>query len=123
MLSLRSERFRTLWARQDVRHKSTGTSLLRHPQVGELELSYEKLLIPATDTQTLVTYHARPGSESEERLRLLASLSTPDRAQARMPHPPSRSTASSRPANRSFTAPHDTGARGEADEHDVDHEA
>jgi transcriptional regulator with XRE-family HTH domain len=76
-LSLRSERFRTLWARQDVRHKSTGTSLLRHPQVGELELSYEKLLIPATDTQTLVTYHARPGSESEERLRLLASLSAP----------------------------------------------
>ena len=43
-LSLRSERFRTLWARQDVRHKSTGTSLLRHPQVGELDLSYEKLL-------------------------------------------------------------------------------
>jgi hypothetical protein len=76
-LSLRSDRFRTLWARQDVRHKSTGISLLRHPQVGPLELRYEKLLIPATDMQTLVTYHAQPGSESLERLRLLAVISAP----------------------------------------------
>jgi transcriptional regulator with XRE-family HTH domain len=76
-LSLRSERFRTLWARQDVKHKSTGVSLLRHPQVGGLELCYEKLLIPGTDMQTLVTYHARPGSDAEERLRLLATISAP----------------------------------------------
>jgi hypothetical protein len=76
-LSLRSDRFRTLWARQDVRHKSTGISLFRHPQVGPLELRYEKLLIPATDLQTLVTYHADPGSESHERLRLLAAISAP----------------------------------------------
>src|SRR5580693_8624401 len=33
-LSLRSDRFRTLWARQDVRHKSTGISLFQHPLVG-----------------------------------------------------------------------------------------
>jgi transcriptional regulator with XRE-family HTH domain len=77
-LSLRSERFRTLWARQDVKHKTTGTSLFSHPQVGSLELNYEKLLIPGRDMQTLITYHARPGSESEERLRLLASITTPD---------------------------------------------
>jgi transcriptional regulator with XRE-family HTH domain len=76
-LSLRSDRFRTLWARQDVRHKSTGLSVLMHPQVGRLELRYEKLLIPATDLQTLVTYHADPGSESHERLRLLAAISAP----------------------------------------------
>ena len=82
-LSLRSDRFRTLWARQDVRHKSTGISLLKHPQVGRLELRYEKLLIPSTDMQTLVTYQAEPGSESQERLRLLASISAPRLA----PHP------------------------------------
>jgi transcriptional regulator with XRE-family HTH domain len=81
-LSLRSDRFRVLWARHDVRHKSTGISPLRHPQAGELELRYEKLLIPATDMQTLVTYHAEPGSDSEERLRLLASLSAADPAPA-----------------------------------------
>jgi hypothetical protein len=72
-LSLRSERFRTLWARQDVRYKTSGTSLLLHPQVGPLELHYEKLLIPGTDMQTLVTYHAQPGTDSDERLKLLAS--------------------------------------------------
>ncbi|MFC8243978.1 helix-turn-helix transcriptional regulator [Streptomyces chartreusis] len=76
-LSVRSERFRKLWARQDVKRKATGTSLLQHPQVGALELHYEKLLIPGTQGQTLVTYHAQPGSISEERLRLLASLDSP----------------------------------------------
>ncbi|WP_225847615.1 helix-turn-helix domain-containing protein [Streptomyces sp. HPF1205] len=73
-LSVRSDRFRKLWARQDVAHKATGTSRLQHPRVGPLELHYEKLLIPGTRGQTLVTYHARPGSDSEDRLRLLASL-------------------------------------------------
>jgi transcriptional regulator with XRE-family HTH domain len=76
-LSLRSERFRTLWARQDVKHKTTGTSLFNHPQVGPLELNYERLLIPGSAMQALVTYHAQPGSDSEERLRLLASISAP----------------------------------------------
>ncbi|MER5602970.1 helix-turn-helix transcriptional regulator [Streptomyces sp. NPDC002265] len=79
-LSLRSERFRTLWARQDVKHKATGTTLFRHPQAGSLELHYEKLLLPGSDGQTLITYHAQPGSASEERLRLLASMNAPDRA-------------------------------------------
>jgi transcriptional regulator with XRE-family HTH domain len=76
-LSLRSERFRTLWARQDVKHKTTGTSLFNHPKVGPLELNYEQLLIPGSAMQALVTYHAQPGSESEEHLRLLASISAP----------------------------------------------
>jgi hypothetical protein len=76
-LSLRSERFRTLWARQDVKHRATGTSLFNHPQVGPLALNYERLLIPGSE-QALVTYHAQPGSDSEERLRLLASITTTD---------------------------------------------
>lgn len=75
-LSLRSERFRRLWARQDITHKTTGISLLNHPQVGSIALHYEKLLVPGTDMQMLITYHAAPGSESEERLRLLATMDT-----------------------------------------------
>src|SRR6201990_1173207 len=74
-LSLRSERFRTLWARQDVKHRATGTSLFNPPQVGPLELNYERLLIPGSSMLALVTYHAQPSSYSEERLRLLASSS------------------------------------------------
>jgi hypothetical protein len=76
-LSLRSERFGTLWARQDVKHKTTGTSLFNHPKVGRLELNYERLLTSGSAMQALVTYHAQPGSESEEHLRLLASISAP----------------------------------------------
>ena len=90
-LSLRSERFRTLWAREDVKHKATGTSLFNHPQVGPLELNYEMLLIPDSGMQALVTYHAQPGSESEEHLRLLASISTPGAAPAPSPPGPVRS--------------------------------
>jgi transcriptional regulator with XRE-family HTH domain len=75
-LSLRSDRFRTLWARHDVREKTSGLTLLLHPQVGPLDLQYEKLALPGAG-QMLITYHAEPGSESEERLRLLATLAEP----------------------------------------------
>jgi transcriptional regulator with XRE-family HTH domain len=73
-LSVRSERFRTLWARQDVRRKTSGTSPLLHPQVGPLELRYEKLALPGSPGQALVVYHAEPGSDTYERLQLLARL-------------------------------------------------
>ncbi|NEB54109.1 hypothetical protein G3I48_17740 [Streptomyces griseus] len=43
--------------------------MLQHPQVGPLELHYQKLLIPGAQGQTLVTNHAHPGSDSEDRLR------------------------------------------------------
>jgi hypothetical protein len=43
--------------------------------------------------QALVTYHAQPGSDSEERLRLLASITTTDpgpyvRPRPARPHTP-----------------------------------
>jgi hypothetical protein len=59
-----------------VKQRTTGTSLFNHPQVGPLELNYERLLIPGSGMQALVTYHAQPGSDSEERLRLLDSITT-----------------------------------------------
>jgi transcriptional regulator with XRE-family HTH domain len=73
-LSLRSDRFRTLWARQDVRQKTSGTTLLLHPQVGPLDLHYEKFALPGTSGQMLVTYHAERDSPSYERLQLLSHL-------------------------------------------------
>jgi hypothetical protein len=75
-LSLRSERFRTLWARHDVREKTSGLTRLLHPRVGPLDLRYEKLALPSA-CQVLITYHAEPGSESEQRLLLLATLVKP----------------------------------------------
>lgn len=72
-LSVKSEEFRRLWATHDVREKSHGSKLMRHPLVGELALSYETLRLPDDHDQCLITYHAEPGSPSAQALRLLAS--------------------------------------------------
>jgi transcriptional regulator with XRE-family HTH domain len=78
-LSLRSEQFRQLWARHDARPKSSGTTVMHHPQVGRLQLSYTKLPIPDTDRQTLSIYHAAPASSSERALALLATTTVRER--------------------------------------------
>ncbi|HEX4731180.1 MAG TPA: helix-turn-helix transcriptional regulator [Solirubrobacterales bacterium] len=72
-LSVRSERFRQLWARHDVKPKRSGRTQIENPQVGPLDLGYEKLPIADTDRLTLVLYHAEPGSRSAQALSLLAS--------------------------------------------------
>jgi MmyB-like transcription regulator ligand binding domain/Helix-turn-helix domain len=73
-LSARSERFRQLWGRHDVRARTgDGFRTMHHPQVGELRLRYEKLTVTGTG-QTLVIYHAEPGAPSECALRRLAAL-------------------------------------------------
>ncbi|MEU3984435.1 helix-turn-helix domain-containing protein [Streptomyces sp. NPDC026672] len=93
-LSLRSDRFRTLWARRDVRHTTSGVTLLRHPLVGDLDLRYEKFAPLAAPGQILVTYHAPPGTDSHERLLLLAQLATPATEPSRTAAPdPSRTAA------------------------------
>ena len=73
-LSVRSEEFRRLWARHDVRRRTSGTSYLDHPLVGELELRYEKLAVVGAEGQLLVVYHAEPGSRSAQALSLLRAL-------------------------------------------------
>jgi transcriptional regulator with XRE-family HTH domain len=70
-LALSSERFRTLWARHDIRGLEGGTSSVNHPVVGELHLHRDKLPV---GNVLLVLYYADQGSESDEKLRLLASL-------------------------------------------------
>jgi transcriptional regulator with XRE-family HTH domain len=72
-LSIASKRFARLWARYDVKHRSSGPTAFFHPQVGRLDLHYTILHLPER-RQMIVTYHADPGSPSEESLRLLASL-------------------------------------------------
>jgi transcriptional regulator with XRE-family HTH domain len=72
-LSIASQDFRTLWARQDVKQKTSGLALVDHPQVGPLDLRYRAFVLPET-RQALVTYYAEAGTPSEERLRLLSSL-------------------------------------------------
>lgn len=73
-LSLASPRFRTLWARHDVRTREGAEMQLEHPQLGELRLNREKLAISDAPGQMLVVYHASPTSPDAEKLRLLGSL-------------------------------------------------
>jgi transcriptional regulator with XRE-family HTH domain len=75
-LSVRSDRFRQLWARHDARRKRGGMTHIDHPLVGPLELSYERLPIPDTDRQMLTVCHAAPGSATAQSLALLAATAT-----------------------------------------------
>ena len=74
-LSVRSELFRRLWARHDVRrHPGGGVYRTTHPHVGDLELRYDKFTVADAEDQVLVVYQAEPGSTSAEALTLLSSL-------------------------------------------------
>jgi transcriptional regulator with XRE-family HTH domain len=75
-LSVKSEAFRRLWARHDVRQKTHETKRFHHRLVGELVLSYEALTVNSAPGQQLVVYQAEPGSPSESALALLGSLTT-----------------------------------------------
>jgi len=70
-LSLASARFRTLWARHDVRQLTGGTTTVNHPEVGTMSLHREKLPV---DDLILVLYYPVENSDSAEKLRLLGLL-------------------------------------------------
>jgi transcriptional regulator with XRE-family HTH domain len=72
-LSVRSERFRTLWAAHDVRLHRTGTKRLHHPVIGDLDLTYETMELPGDPGLAIHVYAAEPASPSADGLGLLAS--------------------------------------------------
>lgn len=74
-LSTRSEQFRIWWAAHNVKFHTTSTKTLRHPAVGELELTGEALTLPGDHGLTIITYTVEPHSASEEALNFLASWS------------------------------------------------
>jgi hypothetical protein len=76
-LSLKSEEFRQLWARHDVRAKTAGTKRYLHPMVGELTLDYETFAVNGASGQMLIVYHAEPSSPSERALALLGTMAAP----------------------------------------------
>jgi transcriptional regulator with XRE-family HTH domain len=70
-----SDAFRELWDKHEVGVRPAEVKRFAHPQVGMLELDCQTLLDPEQSHRLLV-YTARPGSESYEKLRLLAVLGT-----------------------------------------------
>jgi transcriptional regulator with XRE-family HTH domain len=72
-LATRSEAFRSRWAAHDVRLHRTGVKHFHHPVVGDLDVDFDAMELPAEPGLTLTAYTAAPGSPAEEKLTLLAS--------------------------------------------------
>lgn len=73
-LSLKSEEFRRLWARHDVREKTSGSKRILHPRVGELTVHFETFAVNGAPGQLLIVYHAAAGSATERALARLGEL-------------------------------------------------
>ncbi len=72
-LSTRSTDFRTRWGSHNVRHHGTGFKTFHHDIVGEMTLAYEGMEMESEPGLSITIYAAEPGSESAEKMQLLAS--------------------------------------------------
>lgn len=70
-LRFRSAEFAKMWSRHDVGIRSSGTKRLLHPLVGHLEVNYETLTINQSAGQSLIVYHADPGTRTARSLDAL----------------------------------------------------
>jgi transcriptional regulator with XRE-family HTH domain len=75
-LSTRSDEFRSRWASRNVRFHRSGSKRIHHPIVGDLELSYESMELPADPGLALSVFTAEADSPSQRALDLLASWAT-----------------------------------------------
>lgn len=73
LLLARSAQFRALWEQQEVGLRPRPVKRFVHPEVGALELTCQTLLDPE-QSHMLLVYTAAPGTDSDEKLRLLAVL-------------------------------------------------
>ena len=81
-LATKSDEFRGLWAAHNVRLHTPGVKQFKHPIVGELELSFNRLEVIADPGLMIVAYTAEPGSRSAEAFGLLASWAATEDAGA-----------------------------------------
>ncbi|UFU03730.1 helix-turn-helix transcriptional regulator [Ruania suaedae] len=73
LLMAASEEFRSVWDRHEVGLRPREVKRFVHPEVGRLELTCQRLLDP-DQSHGLLVYTAVPGSESQEKLRLLSVI-------------------------------------------------
>ncbi|HWH95968.1 MAG TPA: helix-turn-helix transcriptional regulator [Baekduia sp.] len=72
-LSAASEDFRALWERHEVRATRDDVKPLVHPVVGPLTVQRQVLSLPNAGGQTIIAYHAEPGTPSAATLARLAA--------------------------------------------------
>jgi transcriptional regulator with XRE-family HTH domain len=72
-LATRSPQFRKDWADQDVHEHRTGRKVYIHPEVGAMDLTYDVFEMPGEPGLSISTYTPDEGTESADKLILLAS--------------------------------------------------
>ncbi|SDT35079.1 Helix-turn-helix domain-containing protein [Friedmanniella luteola] len=81
-LVTRSDDFRLRWSAHNVRFHRSGTKRIHHPDVGDLEFTFEGLELPDHPGCTLYAYTTVAGSPTEERIQLLGNLAATREAAA-----------------------------------------
>ncbi|MEU6249486.1 helix-turn-helix transcriptional regulator [Glycomyces sp. NPDC047010] len=76
LLLVRSGEFRRLWEAHEVGLRPNEVKHFVHPEAGGMELHCQRLVDPDC-LHSLMVYTAVPGTESHERLRLLAAVAPP----------------------------------------------
>lgn len=72
-LTTQSEEFSALWASHDVLRHRSGTKLLTHPNVGDLEFGYESFELSTDSGLVMLVFTVEPHSPTAEAMQLLAS--------------------------------------------------
>ncbi|MCT2582157.1 helix-turn-helix transcriptional regulator [Actinophytocola gossypii] len=72
-----SEEFRALWERHEVAQRFADHKTLVHPQVGRIDIDCQALFTE-DQSQALLVLTPAPGSEAEDKIRLLAVLGHED---------------------------------------------
>ncbi|WP_255362198.1 MmyB family transcriptional regulator [Blastococcus aurantiacus] len=73
LLLERSDEFRTLWGAHEVGVHPDEVKRYQHPEVGRMELNCQTLIDPH-QAHHLMVYTALPGTESHDRLEMLAVI-------------------------------------------------
>ena len=72
-LSTLSPQFRQDWADRDVHEHRTGRKVYRHPEVGEMDITFDVFELPGEPGLSISTFSVEEGSESADKLALLAT--------------------------------------------------
>ena len=70
----RSPVFRQLWEEHGAVKRMKGRKTFNHPEIGEIELDWDRLTVPGASGQVLMVYSAAPGTPGATALALLSTL-------------------------------------------------
>jgi hypothetical protein len=72
-LSTLSPPFRRHWADRDVHEHRTGRKVYRHPEVGEIDMTFDVFDMPGRPGLSVITFTVEEGGEAAEKFALLAA--------------------------------------------------